>query len=796
MSDQVSKLISENQRLVALLVKHKIEWKIEAEITDTHLTSSESYANGSHLSINEKIVLFQNLFRGREDLHALHWSSADGKRSGYSPACANEWQRGTCEKPRIKCSECAHRQLMPMSADVIFNHLSGHLTAGVYPLLADNTCHFLVVDFDKSDWRVDVLAFAASCDAHNIPVSIEISRSGEGAHAWIFFTQPVAAREARQLGTLLISHTCAVNHQLDLTSYDRIFPNQDTLPKGGFGNLIALPLQKKSREKNCAVFVDRDLDPIHNQWAYLAGIKKLDRRTLESTLLLAPASPNLLDVSFIDEEDLSEPWVCKTQADLSTLPNLPENVEITLSDKLYVEKERLPQPLMNRLIRLAAFQNPEFYKAQAMRFPVWGKPRVIGCADNYPFHIALPRGCLDAVRDLMDSLSISVTLKDERCSGKPLQTGFMGKLLCQQSKAVHSMLQTDTGILSAPTAFGKTVVAAAIIAERKTNTLILVHRTELMEQWFERLQTFLDLSPDCVGRFGGGKKKTTGQIDIALVQSLSRKGVVNKLVEQYGQVIVDECHHLGAQSFEAILKRTKARFVLGLTATPIRRDGQHPIIFMQCGPIRHRAQRDNESTLAMQVNPVFRDDLITVTENEKIQDVFKDLTSDTARTRQIIDIARYYYIKGKNVLVLTERTDHIDALQATLPDTIIPYVLHGKVHKKVRRRTLDDLQALEPDKPRILLATGKLIGEGFDHAALDVLILAHPVSWKGTLQQYVGRLHRSHAGKESVTVVDIVDLGHPALVRMWDKRQKGYRAMGYAITDESNDHRDLLTTIA
>ncbi len=794
MSDQVSKLVRENQRLVALLEKHKIEWQVATEITDIHPTSVVSNATGPQLSIEEKIALFQSLFRGRTDLHALHWASADGKRSGYSPACANEWQRGICEKPRIKCSECAHRQFMPMSSDVIFNHLSGNLTAGVYPLLEDNTCFFLAVDFDKSDWRVDVQAFATSCDVHNIPVSIEISRSGEGAHAWIFFTQAIEAREARQLGTLLISHTCAANHQLDLSSYDRIFPNQDTMPKGGFGNLIALPLQKKSRDNNCAVFVDRDLNPVKDQWAYLAAVGKLDRQTLDSTLLTASAGPNLLDVSFIDEEDLKEPWVRKTQTDLSTLSNLPKNLVLTLSDKLYIEKERLPQPLLNRLIRLAAFQNPEFYKAQAMRFPVWGKPRVIGCADDYPFHIALPRGCLEATLELMDSLSISVTINDERCRGEPLQTEFLGKLLNQQSKAVHSMLQTDTGILSAPTAFGKTVVAAAIIAQRKTNTLILVHRAELLEQWYERLQTFLDLPPDCIGRIGGGKKKTTSQIDIALVQSLSRKGVVNELVEQYGQVIVDECHHVGAQSFEAILKRTKARFVLGLTATPIRRDGQQPIIFMQCGPIRHRAQRDNESTLAMQVNPIFREEPITVAENDRIQDVFKALTNDTTRTQQIAEIARHCYNKGKNVLVLTERTDHIEALQAVLPDTIIPYVLHGKVNKKVRKQTLTDLQAIHPAIPRILLATGKLIGEGFDHAALDVLILAHPVSWKGTLQQYVGRLHRSHMGKDSVTVVDIVDLGHPALVRMWEKRQKGYRAMGYTIKDESNDEPDLLAT--
>lgn len=796
MSDLVLKLKRENQRLVALLEKHKIEWRVETGIVDTGRTDVDLDTTGPQLSTQEKIALFQSLFRGRTDLHALQWASSDGKRSGYSPACANEWQRGICEKPRIKCSECSHRQFLPMSSDVIFKHLSGHLTAGVYPLHEDNTCFFLAVDFDKSDWRSDVQAFAESCDAYNIPVSLEISRSGDGAHAWIFFTQAIPAREARQLGTLLISHTCAANRQLDLSSYDRFFPNQDTMPKGGFGNLIALPLQKKSREKHCAVFVDRDLHPINDQWGYLACIDKLDRQTLESTLITAAESSNLLDVSFIDEEDLKKPWVRHTQINLSTLSNLPEFLVLTLSDKLYIEKERLPQPLLNRLIRLAAFQNPEFYKAQAMRFPVWGKPRVIGCAENHPFHISLPRACLDPTLELMETLSISVSIKDERFQGNSLETTFLGTLLPEQVKAAESMLRHETGVLSAPTAFGKTVVAAAIIAKRKTNTLILVHRTELMEQWFERLQSFLAIAPECIGRFGGGKKKTTGQIDIALVQSLSRKGEVNDLVEQYGQVIVDECHHLGAHSFEAILRRTKARFVLGLTATPIRRDGQQPIIFMQCGPIRHRAQRDNESKLAMQVMPVFRVDSIRAAETEKIQDVFKALTDNTGRTGQIVDIAQQCFTKGKKVLILTERTDHIEALQAAFPHTISPYILHGKLHKKVRTQTLVELQALDPAAPRILLATGKLIGEGFDHAALDVLILAHPISWKGTLQQYVGRLHRSDFGKDTVTVVDMVDLGHPALVRMWEKRQKGYRAMGYKIADELEDSLDFLDTLA
>lgn len=787
MSSQLDKLKRENRRLIGLLERYGIDWNESTE----NAIRVEAEPDSQQFSTSQKIELYRNLFRGRTSVYALRWENAAGDRSGYSPACGNEWRSGICQKPRIKCSECQHRELMSLSAEVIYSHLSGKITVGIYPLMEDNTCYFLAVDFDKSEWREDVLAFAQSCDTFKVPVSIEISRSGAGAHAWIFFDEAVHAQDARQLGTVLISHTCNVKHQLDLSSYDRLFPNQDSLPGGGFGNLIALPLQKLSRDNECCVFVDRQLQVIDDQWSYLSKVQRMNSRMIESAVSNASGSGDALDVSFIGDEDLKEPWKRSIPTDLSTLPDLPESLELKISDKIYIQKQSLPQSLLNRLVRLAAFQNPEFYKAQAMRFPVWGKPRVIGCADNYPFHIALPRGCIEAVQDLTESLFITVSVKDERSPGISVPARFLGKLSEAQRKAVNVMLVHDTGILSAPTAFGKTVVAAAIVAERKTNTLVLVHRSELMDQWLERLQAFLDIPPESIGRFGGGQKKITGKIDVALVQSLSRKGVVSDIVEQYGQVIVDECHHLGAQSFEAILKRVRARYVLGLTATPVRRDGLQPIIFMQCGPIRHRAKRDNESTLLMQLTPVFRHDPIDVVENEKIQEVFKQLTDNTNRNREIAEIICRLYEKGKKILVLTERTDHIDGIQSELPAAIDQYVLHGKVPKKVRADTLGKLKALEPDCARVLLATGKLIGEGFDHAALDVLIMAHPISWKGTLQQYVGRLHRSYQGKGSVLVVDIVDLGHPMLVRMWERRQKGYRAMGYQKIDGKSSSADL-----
>ena len=769
----------ENARLVKLLEQHGIDWRLSNQ-PRLNVPVTEQ----SRFSTTDKVALFRRLFRGRIDVYPIRWDSKTSSNFGYAPACANEWRTGICEKPRIKCGDCSNRVLIPLSDSVIYKHLSGEHTVGIYPLLADDTCYFLAVDFDKADWREDAQAFVKSCDELGVPASLEISRSGQGAHVWVFFAYSVSARDARRLGTAIISHTCSRTRQLKLESYDRLFPNQDTMPKGGFGNLIALPLQRKARESGCSVFVDTNLQPFPDQWIYLASIVPMAPNDIEPTILRATGSAHPIDVTFIDEEDFVEPW--KRQ---STIPKkisvaMPKALNVTLANLMYFEKAHLPQPLANRLIRLAAFQNPAFYRAQAMRMSVWDKPRIIGCAENYPQHIALPRGCRDAAQDLLLENDILCNLSDERFEGEPLNVDFVGKLRLDQEEAVAAMLHHDIGVLCAPTAFGKTVIAAAMITRRGVNTLVLVHRTELLKQWQERLQAFLGISKGVVGTIGGGKAKPTGKIDIAVMQSLSRQGDVNSLVENYGHVIVDECHHVGAASFDAILKRTKAKYVLGLTATPIRRDGLQPIIFMQCGPIRHTALRSTSAPHDLSVLPHTRYDRIDLPQEAGIQDVFRHLTNDQARTNAIAVEVENAYCQGRKVLVLTERTEHLDAIKAALVGKVpAPFVLHGRMSKKQRVLLITEINALAPDAPRILLATGKLVGEGFDHPPLDTMVLAMPVSWKGTLQQYAGRLHREHTTKTDVRIIDFVDTGHPALRRMWDKRQLGYRTMGYQIVD-------------
>jgi len=777
---ELKRLRDENQRLKALLNQHHISWE---EIVEAKLLPIPPVdISATPLSTKEKITLFRRLFRGRDDVYPQRWESANG-RSGYSPACGNEWKPGVCHKPRVKCGECSKRLLLSVTDEVIFNHLSGKQTIGVYPLLNDDHCCFLAADFDKQEWREDAKALMESCRELDIPAALEISRSGNGAHIWVFFAAPVPAREARLLGAALISYTCERTRQLSLASYDRLFPNQDTMPKGGFGNLIALPLQKLPREHGCSIFVDGGFEPYPDQWAFLASIQPMTRPELDKAILRSSGGRYPLDVSFdFDvEDDNKKPWQRSSTVTCELSCDLPDSLTLVLANQIFIAKAELPQPLSNRLIRLAAFQNPEFYKAQAMRMPVWNKPRIIGCAENFSQYIGLPRGCLDDVRSLLEKNDIRPDIQDERISGIKIRAKFVGKLRKDQKAAVRSLFKHDAGVLSAPTAFGKTVVAAAMIARRKASTLILVHRAELLRQWQERLTEFLAIPKGRFGVIGGGKKRPSGMVDIAVMQSLIRMENLVGFLEGYGQIIVDECHHISAFSFESVLKQSKARYVLGLTATPIRRDGHQPIIYMQCGPVRHIASRSEVAPSQLEVWPQYLP-APDIPQGSSIQSIFRILTEEAKRNQKIAEDIRNAYREGRKILVLTERTDHLARLREGLGHEIEHcFVLHGRLSKKQRTLILLALKLLEDSIPHVLLATGRLIGEGFDHPPLDTLVLAMPISWKGTLQQYAGRLHRNHPDKQDVRIYDYIENNQPQLARMWNKRQRGYLAMGYRI---------------
>jgi superfamily II DNA or RNA helicase len=662
-------------------------------------------------------------------------------------------------------------------------------TVGVYPMLPDETCWFLAADFDKKSWIQDVAAFRDTARAKGVPVAIERSRSGNGAHAWIFFTEAVPAADARRLGALLVTATMDRCPDIGFDSYDRFFPSQDTMPAGGFGNLIALPLQSRPRENGNSVFLDDNFRPHEDQWAYLSTIGRLSRGELMSIVAEAAALGQIIGVRLPSTDEEDEPWAALPSRRNKELPiegELPDSVEVVLGNQVYIDRTKFPPALVNRIARLAAFQNPEFYAAQAMRLPTFGKPRIISCAELFSKHIALPRGCLDDLLGLLRDAGIVAKQRDERQQGRPIGTRFLGELTPEQDEAAAALLRHETGVLAATTAFGKTVIAAKMIAERDRNTLVLVHRRQLLDQWVARLQAFLDIAPNKLGVIHGGKKKPSGNIDIALMQSLVRKGVVSDLVADYGHVVVDECHHLSAVGFEAIARGAKARYVLGLSATVTRKDGHHPIIFMQSGPIRHRIDAKKQAAARpFDHKVVFRRTEFRLArsgpdEKPAIQELYARLAQDPARNDLIFDDILSALEAGRSPVVITERKDHLDLLAGPLSKfakNVI--VLRGGMSARQLRAATESLATIPADEERVLVATGRYLGEGFDDARLDTLFLTMPISWRGILAQYAGRLHRLHAAKRDVVIYDYVDGNEPMLAKMAVKREAGYRSLGY-----------------
>ena len=754
----------------------------------------------SDISIADKINLFRSLFRGRDDVYARLWISKKTGKSGYSPVCKNEWVTKICKKPIMKCSVCPNRELISLDNEVIRRHLLGAHVIGVYPILKDETCYFLAADFDGQDWIDNISAFRKTCIKEGVPVAIERSRSGNGAHAWIFFKENIPASLVRRMGSFLITKTMSQRYQLDMKSYDRLFPNQDTLPRGGFGSLIALLFQKEAVKRGNSVFIDESCNPYKDQWKFLSVLERMSFHDAERFTKDVSRSGQIIGIrtSPVSENDL--PWMRLPSGKRrykTAVKDLPEKIELVIANRIYIKTHSLPSVLLNQIKQLAAFQNPEFYKRQNMRLSTFLTPRVICCSEILDDYLSIPRGCIEDIFCLFNEYGIKVDIKDERIIGKRSKFKFYGELNREQKTASRKILKNEIGVLVAPPGSGKTIIAIHTIAKRKTNTLILVHRKPLMEQWRLQLVSFLGIDLKNIGQIGAGKDKSNGILDIAMIQSMERKGAVDDRIINYGFVIVDECHHISAVSFERVLMQAKSKYILGLTATPYRRDGHQPIIHMQCGPIRYQKnQKDATQQISKYlVIPRITEFKIEWSDEFGIYDLWPKLIDDKKRNKLIVDDILRVVQEGRFPIVLTERREHLKTIAQMLEGEIEHLiVLYGGIKPKRRKEMLKELCDIPSNKTKAILATGTYIGEGFDNPQLDTLFITMPISFKGRVVQYAGRLHRKYKGKTDVKIYDYVDGNIPVLCRMYEKILKTYDSMGYLkLEEERNNLNDLLT---
>lgn len=663
------------------------------------------------------------------------------------------------------------KSFLPLTDEVLESHLTGETPVGIYPLLKDDKCRFLACDFDGDGWALDAGTFLAAAERHDVAAYLERSRSGAGGHVWIFLTAPVPAVAARRLAAGLLREAMVERGEINLESYDRFFPNQDFLPKGSFGNLIALPLDGMAREQGNTEFVDPGtLEPHPDQWAFLAEVARLPPKGLDQALASLPAvkvGPDALKAHI--------------RSTRNRLP-APNAVPCTQGAMLSVQKSGLPPWLLSDIKHLASVHNPQFYERQRLRLSTFKVPRFVRCYHEDLTHIHLPRGLLEQLEKLMSGAGSQLDMRDDRIVLDEIGLSFSGNLMPAQDNAVDSLLKNDLGVLVAPPGVGKTVMACSVIARRSVPTIVLLHRKPLLDQWRAQITELLDLPASAIGQIGGGRNKPTGVVDLAMIQSLTRAENLEELFGAYGLVVVDECHHLPAVSFEAVVRQAPGRYFLGLTATPYRRDGLEGIISMQCGPIRHRfdASSDPGEELSRELVVRETDFCYETTEDTSIQEVFAALVADDARNKLIREDVLDALARGRRCLILSQRREHCRMLDQLLREIgKTPLVVDGSLGKKARDEILIAIRTASSDTELCVISTGQYLGEGFDCPQLDTLFLAFPVSFKGRIVQYAGRLLRTNEGKSTVTVYDYADPAVPVLDRMHAKRVRAYKGLGF-----------------
>jgi superfamily II DNA or RNA helicase len=722
----------------------------------------------------DKIALFRSLFRGREDVYALRWVNERSGKKGYAPACEDPWslRKG---QPRV---------YLPLTDQVVRDHLAGEKTIGIFPLVKDSSCWFLACDFDKDGWQLDALAFLEVCGRYGAPAYLERSRSGNGGHVWIFFAAPVSAVHARQLGMRLLRQTMDARGDMDLGSYDRFFPNQDFMPKGGFGNLIAAPLQKKCRALGNSEFVDvstPELKAWPDQWAFLSGVRRLSPAQLEALLEALPPVA-------VGASGSGRP--ARVTAAVRVRHPAPKQIRCELGASFSLERSGIPPWMLSQIKHLAALSNPQFYKNESRRLSNHQTPRFIKCYREDFSHIHLPRGIMEDVQALAREAGSELICADRRNVPEKIALEFRGTLRPEQDAAMKTVLAHDLGMLVAPPGAGKTVMGCYAAAQRGLPTLILGDRKPLLEQWRKQIMELLGLPSRQIGQVGGGRDRQSGIVDLATIQSLARRDDLPEFFSRYGFVIVDECHHLPAATFEACIREAPARYFLGLTATPYRSDGLQDIVAMQCGPIRCQ-MTPQPSALAMRLIARETAFALPQTEDVRIQEVFRAMIENEARNALIVQDVLTALGRGRRCLILSQWKEHCQLLAHALTEKgKTPFILNGGMGKKERVAIVKAIQETPPDQDLIVVATGQYLGEGFDCPQLDALFLTFPISFKGKLVQYTGRVLRDFPGKTVAEIYDYEDSQVPVLKRMYSRRFKTYKSLGVETVEDSAKARE------